>query len=222
MKKQGWYIIDGGATIKFHLRERGQFSKKVQTSIRVVQCGGTEKGEGYMEQNWLEQLQQTGLTEAVLQTNRYTEKYGLVLSREETEAVLAERQKSLKEQRRVEFGQGILPRIIQEFCDSVYISQSNYVETLVKLQDIFYLYKNEMQDEITDDELLHFMKEQFETVCFGDFDYLEGTCLSNFAQAIRAGYRGHRASDGYGEYAQFDEVTRWDYGLYLAALEDLF
>lgn len=175
-----------------------------------------------MEKNWLEQLQQSNLAEEILETNSYTEKYGLVLSFEETKMVLAERKKTLQVQRRVEFGPGILPKIIQEFCDSAYISQSNYVETLVRLQDIFYLYKNEMQDEISDDELLHFMREQFETVCFGDLDYLEGTCLSNFAQAIRAGYRGYRASDGYGEYARFDEVTRWDHGLYLAALQDLF
>ena len=179
------------------------------------------EGEG-MEKNWLELLQQGNLAEEVMQTNAYTERYGLVLSSEETEVLLAERQKSLQAQRRVEFGQGILPKIIQEFCDSAYISQSNYTETLARLQDIFFLYKNEMQDEITDDELLHFMKEQFESVCFGDLDYLEGTCLSNFAQAIRAGYRGYYASDGYGEYSQFDEVTRWDYGLYLAALQDLF
>ena len=175
-----------------------------------------------MEKNWLEQLQQASLTEAMLQTNAYTEKYGLVLSGEDTKLLLAERQKTLQTQRRVEFGPGILPEIMQEFCDSAYINQNNYVETLVRLQDIFFLYKNEMQDEITDEELLHFMKEQFETTCFGDLDYLEGTCLSNFAQAIRAGYRGYCASDGYGEYAQFDEVTRWDYGLYQAALQDLF
>ncbi len=30
------------------------------------------------------------------------------------------------------------------------------------------MYKNEMQDEITDEELLNFMKEQFETVGYGD------------------------------------------------------
>lgn len=47
-----------------------------------------------------------------------------------------------------------------------------------------------MQDEITDDELLHLMKEQFENLCFGDLDYLESTCLANFAEAIRAGYSG--------------------------------
>lgn len=175
-----------------------------------------------MEKNWLEQLQQANLVEEVLATNSYAERYGLTLSREETEIVLAERQRSLKEQRRVEFGQGILPKIIHEFCDSAYITPSNYAETLVRLQDIFYLYKNEMQDEITDDELLHFMREQFDTVCFGDLDYLEGTCLNNFAQAIRAGYGGYHTTDGYGEYMQFDEVTRWDYGLYLAALQDLF
>lgn len=78
-----------------------------------------------------------------------------------------------------------------------------------------------MQDEITDDELLHFMKEQFETVCYGDLDYLEGTCLANFAQAIRAGYRGYSETDGYGEYVSLDEVSRWDRKLYLEALREL-
>lgn len=78
-----------------------------------------------------------------------------------------------------------------------------------------------MNDEITDDELLHFMKEQFDNVCFGDLEYLEGTCLSIFAQAIRAGYRGFRKTEGRQEYEQFDEVQRWDYELYLEALKNL-
>ena len=79
-----------------------------------------------------------------------------------------------------------------------------------------------MEDEITDDELLHLMKEQFELICFGDLDYLEGTCLANFAQAIRAGYDGYKNSDGYGEYSKFDEVERWDYELYLETLKELW
>ena len=85
-----------------------------------------------------------------------------------------------------------------------------------------FCYKNEMQDEITDDELLHFMKEQFETICYGDLDYLESTCLENFSQAVRAGYRGYQKTGGRGEYEQFDAVTRWDRELYMAALMDLF
>lgn len=89
------------------------------------------------------------------------------------------------------------------------------------MQEIFYLYKNEMQDEITDDELLHLMKEQFENLCYGDLDYLESTCLAGFAEAIRAGYSGYKGSDGYGEYAKFDNVKRWDYELYLETLKEL-
>ena len=62
------------------------------------------------------------------------------------------------------FGEGILPQLIFVFCDSQYIDQNNYVETLKAAAGDFYLYKNEMLDEITDAELLEFMKEQFETV----------------------------------------------------------
>ena len=59
-------------------------------------------------------------------------------------------------------------------------------------------------------------------MCFGDLGYLEGTCLRIFAEAVRAGYRGYQASEGYGEYGAFDEVKRWDRELYLEALYDLF
>lgn len=175
-----------------------------------------------MDENWMEQFQKQNLSTQVLLTNQYTQKYGLVLSQEDTELILEGRKSALQEQRRVEFGESILPRIIFEFCDSAYIRQDNYTQTLLRLQEIFFLYKNEMEDEITDDELLHFMKEQFETICYGDLEYLEGTCLTGFAEAIRAGYRGYKESEGYGEYAQFDAVPRWDYNLYLETLKELF
>ena len=170
----------------------------------------------------MEQFQKQNLSTQLLLTNQYTQQYGLVLTQEDTELILEGRKNALQEQRRVEFGESILPRIIFEFCDSAYIRQDNYTQTLLRLQEIFFLYKNEMEDEITDDELLHFMKEQFETICYGDLEYLEGTCLTGFAEAIRAGYREYKESEGYGEYAQFDAVPRWDYNLYLETLKELF
>lgn len=173
------------------------------------------------EQNWLELLSGQTWLKQVRATNQYTEQFGLSLSEKDTELLLEEKNNTLKAERRVEFGQSILPQIIHAFCDSSFLSQSNYVETLVRLQEMFYLYKNEMQDEITDDELIHFMREQFETVCYGDLDYLEGTCLDIFAQAIRAGYRGYQKSQGYGEFESFDIVPRWDKELYLEALREL-
>lgn len=175
-----------------------------------------------MEKNWMDLFQQQSQLTKVLETNQVTEKYGLSLSSQEAELIVSERAYTLKVEGRVEFGSGITSQIIEEFCDSSYIDQNNYVDTIIRLQEIFYMYKNEMLDEITDEELLHFMKEQFETLCFGDLDYLEGTCLNNFAQAIRAGYQGHRASGGYGEYFQLDEVKRWDYDLYYETLKELF
>ena len=172
-----------------------------------------------MEQrNWLELMSRQTQLQQILDTNQYTERFGLALSREDAELLTEERKKTLKKEGRVEFGQGVLPKIIQVFCDSCYITQDNYTDTLVRLQEIFFLYKNEMLDEITDDELLEFMKEQFENVCFGDLDYLESTCLNIFAQAIRAGYSGFTETQGRNEWAQFDIVERWSRELYLKAL----
>lgn len=166
-------------------------------------------------------LQQQNQLEKVMRTNQKTERFHLSLTEQDAKVILEERKNSLSEQKRIEFGEGIATKIIYEFCDSDYIDQSNYVETIVRLQEIFYQYKNEMQDEITDDELLHLMKEQFDQICFGDLEYLEGTCLYHFSQAIRAGYHEYQSSDGYGEYAKFDEVKRWDYELYLQTLKEL-
>ncbi len=174
-----------------------------------------------MEKNWMMLLsKQTQITQ-VLETNQHTKKYSLFLSREDAEILADERLHALHNERRIEFGESILPKIIYAFCDSSFIMQGNYRDSLIRLQEIFYLYKNEMMDELTDDELLAFMREQFDSVCYGDFDYLEGTCLNIFAQAVRAGYRGYKESQGLGEFGQFDIVTRWDRELYQETLKEL-
>lgn len=174
-----------------------------------------------MEKNWMELLGQQNQIQAVLKTNEYSRKCGLVLTEQDAIILSKGRKNALKEQRRVEFGEGIMSKLIYAFADSPYISQDNYVQTLAQLQELFYLFKNEMQDEITDDELIHFMKEQFDTICFGDLEYLGGTCLENFAEAIRAGYNDYHSTEGYGTYRKFDEVPRWDYRLFAQALQDL-
>ena len=175
-----------------------------------------------MAKDWMILLQQQNQLSKMIEANQTTKQYGLMLSEQDAKLILKSQRYALKQEERIEFGEGVIPKIIYEFCDSDFIDQNNYVETMIRLQEIFYLYKNEMHDEITDDELLHFMKEQFESICFGDLDYLEGTCLPIFSQAIRAGYRDYITSEGYGEYEGFDEVQRWDYELYLESLKELF
>lgn len=153
--------------------------------------------------------------------NEKTERFGLVLSEQERNELILCRNQSLKKYGRIEFGQGILEKLINEFCDSQFIEQEEYGATLQKLQDIFYEFKKETEDQVADDELLHFMKEQFEKICFGDLEYLENTCLPRFAAAVRGGYRGYMETEGYGEYAQFDEESRWDEGLFYQTLGEL-
>lgn len=170
----------------------------------------------------MELFAQQNQLQKVMETNQKTEQFGLVLTQEDAKLLVEARGEELRKQQRVEFGEGILPKIIFAFCDSSYVSQDHYVEILTRLQEIFYLFKNESMDLLTDDELIEFMREQYEQTCFGDLDYLESTCLENFSQAVRAGYRGYQQTQGRGEYEQFDEVTRWDRELYTAALMDLF
>ena len=122
---------------------------------------------------------------------------------------------------RVEFGKGILPEIIETFCDSPYLQQENYADVIAELQEVFYLYKNESEDNLTDEELLAFMKEQFDGVCCGSVAYLEETCLERFARAVRAGYRDYVEDGGSGEYGKFSEEARWDRDLFLETLFDL-
>jgi hypothetical protein len=175
--------------------------------------------------------QQKQELERVLECNKKTERYGLILSQEEANSLLLSRKGSLTDNQRVEFGGGVLPKIIDRFCDSQYINQDNYAETLEELQEIFYLYKNESQDELTDDELLGFMKKQYEEVCFGDLEYLRNTCLERYARAVRSGYHSKMQSrlrdeyslrDTENEYNKLSEETRWDYEVYKTKLEDMF
>lgn len=174
------------------------------------------------KQNWLALMNRKMCLEQIQETNQYTENYGLQLSETEAELLLTEKNNTLKEMGRIEFGQSILPQIIYTFCDSSCLSQDNYLDSLIRLQEIFFEYKNEMHDEITDEELLNFMREQFEEVCYGDFDYLESTCLEIFSEAIHAGYRGYRVTQGKGEFSKVDLVQRWDRKLFLQVLNDLF
>lgn len=109
------------------------------------------------------QLQQQELTQ-LLECNKKTEQYGLQLSLEEANSLITARKDALNDNQRVEFGTGILPKLIDLFCDSQYINQDNYAEALSELQDIFYTYKNETLEEMTDDELLNFMRKQFEEI----------------------------------------------------------
>lgn len=162
-----------------------------------------------MDDTWLSKVTGTWQLQTVLQINDYTSRYGLSLTKEDAALLLAERKENLQEQERIEFGEGILNRLIKAFCDSPYIYQENYVDTIGRLQEIFYLYKNESLDELSDDELIDYMKKEFDGNCQGSLDYLEETSLEGFARAIRRSTRGflgrYEEDDGEGNSTEYGE-----------------
>lgn len=79
-----------------------------------------------MEQNWMQLLDQQNQLSRVMETNRTAQTYGLILSEQDAKLLLKERGRALKKEKRVEFGEGILPKMIYEFCDCPYLNQEHY------------------------------------------------------------------------------------------------
>lgn len=154
--------------------------------------------------------------------NKKTEVFGLTLTEAQATELIRCRNDSLKRHRRVEFGQGILDKLIFAFCDSDFVMPDVWPDTLAQLQDIFYQFKNLTSDQVTDEELITFMRKQFDDVCFGDLEYLESTCLERFSRAVQNGGLSHRTGLVKEEYETLSEETRWEKELYYQALEDLF
>lgn len=142
--------------------------------------------------------------EAVMSCNDLTLKFGLSLTEQQALSLVETRGLALRENGRIEFGGGIIDKIIFEFCDSPYLAMYNYEETLHDLLEIFYYYKNETQDLISDDALIKYMKNAFDSICQGSLELLSGRELYRLAKNLRYGY-GPDYSEDTSEQEGFEE-----------------
>ncbi|MEW9094600.1 MAG: DUF6323 family protein [Clostridiaceae bacterium] len=132
----------------------------------------------------------------IQQINEETLEYGLKLLEKDIKTIIETRNEALVSSGRVEFGGGIITKIISNFCDSPYILQDNYVETINDLIETFYYYKNETMEEISDDELIELMKEYFDNRCQGDLELLRYKYLNKIAHNIKYGVADYLNVDG--------------------------
>ena len=132
-------------------------------------------------------LQRVQALRELRECNDYTSRYGLSLTEQQMLTLVEKRFESLREAGRVEFGQGVLQKLIYAFCDSPYISAENYEDALLELQDSFYYFKNECLDLLSDDGLIDYMKRHFDSECQGSLEYLSGTTLEELCRDIRSG-----------------------------------
>ncbi|KOM98754.1 hypothetical protein ACP49_05170 [Clostridium botulinum] len=131
----------------------------------------------------------------IIQCNELTREYGLKLSEKDIKEIIDTRNIALQKSGRIEFNGQIINKIITSFCDSPYISQYNYSETINELVEIFYNYKNETLDYISDDELIEIMKENFDNYCQGSLEILEGKALYRIANNIKNGFKDYTNLD---------------------------
>ena len=67
------------------------------------------------EKEMLELLSDKHQIQKVFDTNQKTKKFGLILTAEDAKILVERRKEDLKEQQRIEFGEGILPKLIFTF-----------------------------------------------------------------------------------------------------------
>ena len=145
--------------------------------------------------------------DAVAKCNDYTARYGLILTPAQALELVETRSIALRDNGRIEFGGGVIDKIIREFCGSPHISMHNYTQTIHELLEIFYYYKNETFDLVSDDDLIMQMKTSFDGVCQGSLDLLSGRELDRLARDLRSGHRYGCTGDDYteGDYSEGEE-----------------
>lgn len=99
---------------------------------------------------------------ALVRADACARQYGLALTAADVQTLADKRTRALTETQRIEFFESAVPRIVEAFCDSPYLQQEEYVDTLCTLIDAFYAFKNEFGGWITDAELIAFMREQYD------------------------------------------------------------
>ena len=155
----------------------------------------------------LRQLENAAITRDLLATNERTAEYGLVLTESQARELVEIRNRSLRENERIELGSGAILQIIDKFCISSYINSQNYAQTLGELLDIFYYFKTESRDRISDKDLIDIMYELFEGPCHGSTELLAGRDLESLLRYVNEGRDDllHDPDDDYDTYPEIEE-----------------
>lgn len=143
----------------------------------------------------LRQAQKAAMAETLRKTNSLTERYGLSLSEAQIAALTDARVSSLLDTGRVETGEGILPKLIYAFCDSPFLFRDEYCQTIAALQDLFYTFRNELEDALSDDELILAMQRLYNGPGQGSLEYLENATVSDLYRAWQGDEEGGYEDD---------------------------
>ena len=138
-----------------------------------------------MNELTLRQMEISRAKDEIRCCNELNQLYGLTLTEADITELVELRGQALRSTGRVEFGGGILPKLIRAFCKSPYVDSYNYAATLGDLQDAFYYFKSESEDWLSDDELIEFMEKVFNGQAHGSADVLTTISLEQLCRWAR-------------------------------------
>jgi len=148
-----------------------------------------------MNELQIQQMQISRAKEEIRYCNKLSQLYGLALTEAEITDLVNFRYQALRSTGRVEFGGGILPKLIRAFCKSPYVDPYNYSATLGDLQDAFYYFKNESEDRFSDDDLIEFMEKVFNGQAHGSTEVLTTISLEELCRWARNDYDDRYADE---------------------------
>ena len=122
--------------------------------------------------NMLAEAHNRYIAHELIALNEKTSEYGITLSEKDCAEIAEFRSETLRDSERIEIGVGAVQRIIEEFCESSYISQKNFKDAVAGLLECFYTIKSETDDKVSDDDALNFLRYLFETEAGGDVSKL--------------------------------------------------
>lgn len=164
------------------------------------------------------QIQLRAAAQELESCNEVTQRYGITLSSQDIQALVVGRVDALQETARVEFGRGVAKDLVLAFSSSVYVSQYTFVQTVLELQDLFYLFKNESEEQIPDDDLIQTMRSLYDDVAQGDMGRLSEALFDGLGRRVRAELDADDAADpdadnavknGYTLAAHRYDVSKW-------------
>ena len=98
----------------------------------------------------------------ILELNKLINK-NFTITKENAISLIENKNVFLKEIGRIDLTNDIVENIIMVFMDSSFIDKENYMEVFISLEEIFLTYENIFSKKLTSEEILNYLKEEFET-----------------------------------------------------------
>lgn len=147
----------------------------------------------------LQPLTQLQKAETPARCNALSAPYGLTLTSKDMQELAQNRAEALLCSGRVEFGAGVLEKLVAAFCSSPHIEPADWTECLCALQELFYFFKSECREQVTDDELIEALRLLYNGPAQGSTEYISGISRRTMCRIARTGsLEGLFGEIGYG------------------------